>query len=125
MNKPFDLKAALKGEPVVDIAGRKIAITKLSVPLNRTGTALQTLLAQLLNSGEVVGYFDDNGRSTLGNYTLFTAPQEVTVWANVYTIPQPQEAVLVNIYGDEKTADAYAEGKRRVNDAATPIKLSL
>lgn len=124
--KPFDLKAALAGDPVVTRNGKKIAF------LAHDPAAAQICRVLARAEDETYPYsFAENGAFVLGTESirdLFMAPKKRTVWVNLYVESWPdyestagrgQPAVW---HATEVEADRAAASSR-IGDRAFPIEI--
>lgn len=116
--KPFDLKAALAGEPVV---------TRIGIPVSQLVVFDQVRNEQPIRGvleGVITGW-DECGRYMLckasDSRDLFMAPKKRTVWVNLYGSMQVSCGTATYYY-DEKQANIVAS-PGRIGNRAYPIEI--
>lgn len=118
--KPFDLKAALAGEPVVTRNGCEVS---------------QLIHFQLENNSAPVRFVckdvilacSDKGRYNVYSevehfYDLFMAPKKRTVWINLFSCLPDAGRFNGRYYESEQAAD-YASHGMRIGNRAYPIEI--
>ena len=120
--KPFKLKDALRGEPVVNRAGHKIAF----IAHDPDASAAFRVLARAAGADCVMTFQEDGRCGLLAEaYDLFMAPKKRMVWVNLYPDSFKREAGDPN-WGDalwhdtQEQADTHA-APYRIGGKAWPI----
>lgn len=78
--KPFDLVAALRGEPVVDNEGNKYI---QAFYFDKADPAIHCFNLVLVREDGVICSFDKNGNSSICYRTLHMAPRTKKLWIGV------------------------------------------
>lgn len=127
--KPFDIKKALAGDPVVTQSGIKV-IQIAHFPESNYGTGEIAVLLE--GEDRIRTYKPDGDFSGVGHlmpYTLFMAPKVRTVWVNLHHngTSLPENLVgfssTYNGYDTEDEADSCAKGSR-LGNRAYPIEIT-
>jgi hypothetical protein len=111
--KPFNLKEALAGKPVVNGRGDVAFVTELAV-ITPHGTSL---VSQRIN-GDVLAYHNYGGTGCINEeFCLYMAAVEVTMWANLYAQHLKGEYIIVQSHKTQESADKDADPSRLGNKA--------
>lgn len=118
--KPFNLKEAIEGKPLVNRQGKPvkfIAYVPEAVDCYR--------LIVLDCNNQIVCYYDDG--SYIGTkehfMDVFMAPTKRTVWVNLYSVTSGVGGHWYH-YNTEEDADSYAS-PGRINGKSFPIEIEV
>ena len=82
-SKKFDLEKAKQGKPVCTRDGRKARIVCFDAKFPKTGNIIA--LVEKENGEEIILYYYDNGRCSIGSgYDLIMTSEKHEMWMNVY-----------------------------------------
>lgn len=96
--KPFNLEAALRGEPVVAKSGRWVAGI---YHLSKAG--YQFRVAVVFEEGSMPQFFTEEGKAgPMGEPCLFMAPKKVTKWGRLMRNKEGTMLYTANLVHDTK-----------------------
>ena len=110
MNKPFDLEAAKRGEPIqcCGVSAKFVAHEPEAAPYEQF---------IYLAHGNQLFTADANGGGSHHNLTM--APKRRTVWLNLY----PRRGSIAYYYDSEEEADGFANDRIRIGGKAYPVEI--